>query len=168
MSNDTGHPDPETIADEQLVAYLDGELDDESSRRVEALLVSDAKLRRQLGEMERTWDALDQLGRFEVDERFTQTTLEMVALAAEEEVQQQKEEAPRQSRRRWILGAAGLATAGVAGFLAVAIFWPDPNRRLLEEKPVLEHLEQYRQIDDIDFLRRLYRENLFGETENGE
>ena len=50
MSNDSGQPDPEQHGgvNEQLVAYLDGELDDESSRRVEALLASDPKLRRQL------------------------------------------------------------------------------------------------------------------------
>ena len=166
MSNEPGNSD--AVADEQLVAYLDGELDDESSRRIEALLASDPDLRQQLGQLERTWEALDGLERSEVDERFTQTTLEMVAVAAEADVGRLQEEAPRKNRRRWLVGGVSLAAAAAVGFLAVTLLRPDPNRQLLDDLPMLDHLEQYRQVEDLDFLRQLDQQDLFPERPDDE
>lgn len=170
MSDDFGNSefDADAVADEQLVAYLDGELDDEASRHIEALLASDRRLRQQLGRLEQTWEALDELDRPEVDEQFAQTTLEMVAVAAEEDVQRQQEEAPRKKRRRWLLNSTCLAMAAVVGFLVVFLSWPDANRKLLDDLPVLEHLDQYQQIDNIDFLRRLDQQHLFRESADDE
>ncbi|MCP6769004.1 hypothetical protein NL529_29585, partial [Klebsiella pneumoniae] len=45
------------------------------------------------------------------------------------------------------------------GFLAVAMFAPDPQRDL----PILECFDQYRQVESADFLRMLYQEKLFTE-----
>jgi len=170
MSNESDDPDPnaEDARAERLVAYLDGEMDDESSRRIEAELASDAGLRQQLGALEQTWEALDELDRCEVDERFTQTTLEMVALAAEEDVERVVKESPRRSRRRWLLGGIGLAAAAVAGFTAALLLWPNPNRQLLKDLPVLEHFEHYRLIDDVDFLKELQQQELFPEKTDGQ
>ena len=116
--------------DEELVAYLDGELDAENGRRIEALLASDPEVRRRLQSLERTWDLLDELDAAPAGEPFTQTTLEMVAIAARQEAEQDKADAPRR-RRQWLLvrGASFLAAAA-AGFLAVALY--DPDRQLLQ------------------------------------
>jgi hypothetical protein len=139
--------------DEELVAYLDGELDAESGRRIEALLASDPAVRRRLQSLERTWDLLDELDAAPLGEPFTQTTLEMVAVAARQEVEKSRAEAPRR-RRRWLLGVgAGLLAAIAAGFLAVALH--NPDRQLLQNLPLLENLDEYRQIGSIDFLHRL-------------
>ena len=46
---------------EQLVAYLDGELDAESSLQVERRLAEDAEFRRELRQLQRAWDMLDEL-----------------------------------------------------------------------------------------------------------
>ena len=54
-----------------------------------------------------------------------------------------------------------------AGFLAVMLFAPDPNRQLLQDLPVLENLDEYRQIGDIEFLRMLRDQGLFAK-ESGE
>ncbi len=51
-----------------------------------------------------------------------------------------------------------------AGFFAVVLLMPDPNRQLLEDLPVLENLDEYRQIDDIEFLRMLRDAGLFREA----
>lgn len=147
--------------DELLVAYLDGELDDESSREIEQRLTSDSALRDQLTRLERTWDALDELEQIEVDEGFTKTTIEMVAVAAEEEYQQEESQRPVQRRRRWLLGAAGLAVACLAGAAFVWGFAPDPNQELIEDLPVLQRLDEYQQIDDIEFLKLLHEKKLF-------
>ena len=90
----------ESSLEEQLVAYLDGELDTESCRRIEELLAVDPEVRRRLHWLEQTWEMLDELEATPVGEDFTRTTLEMIAVAAEEDVRKNLEEAPRR-RRRW-------------------------------------------------------------------
>ncbi len=99
MNNDSSHP--ATPPDEQLVAYLDGELDPESSRHIEELLASDAQVRRRLQEMERTWDLLDDLDAAPAGNQLAQSTLEMVAVAAR-----------RTSSSAWSTPRGGAAGAG--------------------------------------------------------
>ena len=168
MAHEPVNPDPtadQGSLEEQLVAYLDGELDDQSSRRIEELLATDPKARDTLEQLEGTWDLLDSLDRAHVDEVFTKSTLEMVAVAASEDVEQEKSEAPRRRRRWWLAVGAGMLAACGAGFLVVWLSRANPNDQLLEELPVLERLDQYRRIDDVEFLELLLRnrEGLFSE-----
>jgi anti-sigma factor RsiW len=154
--------DPELL-DEQLVAYLDGELDEETGRRIETLAASDSQVRERLERLGRTWDLLGELSGAEVSGQFTETTLEMVAVAAEDEVRARREALPRLRRRRWALAGGSLLAAGAIGFFGVALLRPDPNRQLLRDLPVLENLDEYRQVDSIEFLRALREANLFPE-----
>jgi hypothetical protein len=147
--------------DEQLVAYLDGELDPESAREIEARLASEPRVRLRLQSLERTWDMLDQLDAAPLAEPLAHTTLEMVAVAAREELENDRRMAPRLRRRRWVAALVCLLAALGAGFVAAAAFWPDPNRELLENLTVLEDLDQYRQIESIEFLRMLRDRELF-------
>lgn len=151
--------------EEQLVAYLDGELSSEETARIEKLLADDPDARAILVRLERTWAMLDQLERSSADEKFTRTTLEMIAVAAEEDLAQWQASAPRRRVRRWMLGGGGLLAAALAGFLAVAMFRPDPNRQLLENLPVFEDLDELTKVDDIEFLRLLYDEGLFAKEQ---
>lgn len=170
MSHDSVQHDP--IADpppleEELVAYLDGELDQEATRRVEQLLAADPEVRETLRQLEQTWEMLDGLGTADLDDAFTQTTLEMVAVEAEDEVRHVEIDVPRRRRRRRLLQAGSLAAAALAGFLAVLLLAPDPNRQLLEDLPVLENLDEYQQVGDIEFLKMLHEQQLFdGEDGN--
>lgn len=166
MAHEPAHSDPtadQASLEEQLVAYLDGELDDQSHRRVEELLATDPKARDTLERLEGTWDLLDSLDRAHVDEAFTKSTLEMVAVAASEDVEQEKAEVPRRRRRWWLAVSAVMLAACAAGFLVVWLFQTNPNDRFLEDLPVLERLDQYRQIDDVGFLELLLdnQEELF-------
>lgn len=160
MSHEPINAEPGTL-EEQLSAYLDGELDDASVQEIERLLAADPRVRETLQRMERTWDVLDKLEEAEVDEQFTRTTLEMVAVAAEEAIQRQEEEIPRRKRRQRIVAGASLTAAAAAGFLAVAMLWPNPNEDLIRHLPVLQDLDQYRQVQDIEFLRGLHEAGLF-------
>jgi hypothetical protein len=157
----------ESTLEEQLVAYLDGELDVQSSRRIEELMAADPEVRRKLQCLDRTWEMLDELDTAPVGEQFTRTTLEMVAVAAQEDVRKTLEEAPRRRRRLWALGGAGLLTAGLLGFLLVALIFPNPNRELLRDLPLLKNLDKYESIGDIDFLRMLQKVKLFVKEEKG-
>ena len=112
-------------------------------------------MRRRLQSLERTWDLLDELDAAPVGEPFTQTTLEMVAVAAHEDAERDQAEAPRRRRRRLLSAGGGLLAAAAAGFLAVALSAPDPNRQLLEDLPVLENFDEYRQVESIEFLHEL-------------
>jgi hypothetical protein len=158
----------ESPLEEQLVAYLDGELDAQSSRRIEELLAADPEVRKKLHRLERTWEMLDELDSTPVGEQFTRTTLEMVAVAAQEDVRKTLDEAPRRRRRLWLWAIGGMLAAGMAGFLTIALSTTDPNRQLLNELPVLENLDEYRQIGDLKFLNLLQKENLFVKGEENE
>jgi anti-sigma factor RsiW len=146
---------------EELVAYLDGELDAESSRRVEQRLARDPAVLKELNRLERAWQMLERLPRAEVSETFTQTTVEMVAVKAAKDLQAER---ARQPLRRWknLLAAATIAViAAGLGFMVSRLQWPDPNDQLARDLPILENLEQYRQVEDIEFLRSLHESGLF-------
>jgi len=159
MSESSANLEPEVH--ELLVAYLDGELDAEAARGVEERLASDPALRMEMQRLDRAWHLLDALETEPVDEQFTRTTLEMTIAAAEEELQQEQAERPRRQLKRTLLLCTAVAVAALCGFLGVRLLTPDPNRQLLEDLPVIENLEQYRAVGDIEFLRALHQERLF-------
>ena len=146
---------------EELVAYLDGELSVEQSRQVEERARVEPGAHRMLTDFERTWHLLDELESPPTSEDFTCTTLEMVALAAEDDVAKAKADAPRRRRRALVWTVAGLAGAAALGFLLVWHVAPDPNAQLLQDLPLLENYDQYREIGSFEFLRALCDEKLF-------
>lgn len=150
---------------EELSAYLDGELDTENVRRVEDRLARDVDYRSELQRMERAWGLLDRLPRATVDEAFTKTTIEMVALAASEDAQAVLAEQPRRRRRRRLLGVVGMLAAGLIGFVIGTQVWTDPNEQLLRDLRVLQNFERYYQAGEIEFLRMLEKEGLFEESD---
>lgn len=64
--------------DEELTAYLDGELTSTESTALELRLVSDESLRTRLAELRKAYDLLDELPETPHSKGFTQTTIEMV------------------------------------------------------------------------------------------
>jgi anti-sigma factor RsiW len=148
---------------EELVAYLDGELDSQQSRRIEERLANEPDVRRAMQGLDRTWQMLDELEKPSLGEDFTRSTLEMAAVAAEADLSEAQEKAPRRGVLRWGMLGGGVVAACLAGFAAVALLSPDPNQQLVQDLPVLDHFDQYRQVDSIDFLRMLEHEKLFTE-----
>jgi anti-sigma factor RsiW len=157
---------PETVPVESLdllSAYLDGELDNQGRQRVEQLLAHDGALREELARLRQSWDLLDRLPRSAVNVSFTQTTVEMVALAAADLQSPAKARAGRWLRPLILAGC--LAAAIGTGFGLGRLAWPDPNEQLLRDLPLVEHLDAYQQAGSIDFLRGLEREHLFSDRE---
>jgi hypothetical protein len=142
---------------EMLVAYLDGELDADDARQVEQLMARDPRVEQELRQLGQTWDLLDRLPRAEVAPSFTRSTVEMVALAVEDELK------PKGDNRcaRGVTWGGVLAVACLAGYFGARL-WPDANRQLLNDLPVIEVLEAYRQTPHIDFLRQLAQSDVFG------
>ncbi len=151
--------------DEQLVAYLDGELDSRGSREVEELLASNPDVRRRLQDLERSWEMLGELDATPVKENFARTTLEMVAVEAEKDLAAEEAVAPK--KRRYAIAWAGVvaATLCVVGFFVGSTFMPSQNSKLLRDLSVIEKVDQYRQVGDVEFLRMLHKEALFQKDE---
>lgn len=148
---------------EELVAYLDGELDAESARQVEDRLASDEKYRLELQELERSWDLLDSLPISDVDHEFTKTTIEMVAVDAAQHVEEELKAVNQGRIWKQSLGVLLSLLAGSIGFAGFSRFLERDNKRLLEDIAIIERADVYRHIDDVDFLLSLSDETLFGE-----
>ncbi len=159
--------DDDAALREELVAYLDHELSVEQGQRIEQRLRVEPRAQRMLQDFDRTWGMLDELEPPRASEDFTRTTLEMVAFAAADDVAQAKADAPRRRRRTLLWTLAGLAGAAAAGFLLVWRLAPDPNAQLLQDLPLLEDYDQYREVGSIEFLRALYKEKLFAKETSG-
>ncbi len=152
--------------DEELVAYLDGELDADQSLQIEQRLSSDPGYRERLRELERTWDMLDELPTGEPTESFTQSTLELVL--SDDTLRQRK-----QQRTLWTLPLRVLTFSVVPLALFTLAFaltrynQNRPYRQLLSDLPVIENIDMFTKVEDIRFLELLDQEGLFGEGMGG-
>ncbi len=155
----TSHDDQ--FDEDDLVAYLDGELDATTAHQLELRLASDPDYRKQLRELQASWDLLEELPRPEVDQAFTQSTVSMIALRA-------ADESPRGRRElrnvaTWMFGLAGAALAGAAGYMTVLTLHSAPDRQLIRDLPVIERMDMYQAAESTAFLRQMIREGLFEE-----
>ncbi len=148
---------------EELTAYLDGELSAEVAAAVERHMASDDRYRSELQQLSAVWDCLDELSQKTADERFAQTTLEMVALSAEQDAERWQSQAPR---RRWqtaLLLAASCLMFMLASYALVQRWGQSPDRRLIADLPIVANLDLFQQIDNVAFLRRLHSEIVWNE-----
>jgi anti-sigma factor RsiW len=151
------------VTGEELMAYLDGELGDERRRYLDERISGNPELRQKVKELQQTWDLLDELPREPVGDDFTRITVEMVAVQAESEAQLQVRRANWWRRTALLLGLAFSAVAGAAGFLWMRSQLAEPNRRLVDDLPILQQLDAYQNAESIQFLQMLDREGLFKE-----
>ncbi len=162
MNRETSPTELELL-DEMLVAYLDGELDDTAARALEERLARDPKVRDRLKALSGSWDLLDALPRAMLDERFARTTVEMVSLAASEDLAGDQVRARARKRGRWMLGAICALAAAMVGFAAFMFAFPDPNAAPLADLPLVENLDAYDSVDSVEFVRQLYSAGVFGD-----
>lgn len=161
MSDELEPTTPFDPIEEELVAYLDDELDTAACAAIERRLADDEAYRQKLLELQKTWDLLDSLPRANVGEKFTQTTVELVVQRAAEDVQQQRS---RRDLRRWFLRAGTLAAAvvaGLAGFAVVHRVTSRANEQLVRDLPVIESIDAYEYAESVEFLRQLDKSGLF-------
>jgi anti-sigma factor RsiW len=159
--NDTDQLTPEERED--LVSYLDGELDAEAARALEAKLGLDPAIRQEAEALKRTWELLDYLPRPQAPEHFTDRTLERLET-------RQMVLTRRRRWRRWLGGlswAGSAAAAALVGYLLLHDGSPtEPPPPSPEDIRLLEHREywhHFEKIDGLDFLRELDRSGLFSE-----
>ncbi|MCG8587318.1 MAG: hypothetical protein MI757_21645 [Pirellulales bacterium] len=160
--NDSDNNNEMTATDELLVAYLDGELDATKSREVEERLPRDDAFRRRLNELDRAWDMLDELPKTIADEKFVRSTVEMVAVAAQEEVAEAERHSVWPRRMCYLAVTTMVAFAGIFGYHVVNQHAEADNRELARDLPVIENLDVYRRLE---FLEQLNQEGLFDEEQ---
>ncbi|HMC10737.1 MAG TPA: hypothetical protein VKH44_05585 [Pirellulaceae bacterium] len=157
-----------TSIDEEIVAYLDGELDSESEARVVRRLSEDAAYRSRLGQLQQAWDLLDNLRGAEADDEFTASTVAMVAVHAEQESKSQQVRIVRQRNFAWLALTLVVLLSMASGYAVLYRRMTRSDRNLVRDLPVIEHVDEYRNIDDVSFLKALERENLFAaEVDDG-
>src|SRR5439155_21322515 len=86
---------------------------------------------------------------------FAPSTVEMVAIQATEEA---KTKAMRVVRRRslaWLALLAAMLLSATATYAVVQHRLSRPNRELVRDLPLIEHVDEYRRIDSLDFLKQL-------------
>ncbi len=139
-----------------LVAYLDGELDEAASRSLAAKLTQSISARREVESLEATWMLLDYLPRPQVADDFAAKTATIAtqAVGLDERLAAAGGLAIRGAARVAVVAATALACAGI-GYAATRWAWPDPTRRLGRDLPIAEDLHGYRAVGTIEFLRDL-------------
>jgi anti-sigma factor RsiW len=167
MSNNNPLADT-TAMDEEIVAYLDGELDSVAEAQIVRKLSEDAAYRARLSQLQHAWDLLDNLRGTEADDEFAASTVAMVAVHAEQESKSQLMRVVRQRSLTW-LAVAGLVLVSMSiGYYISHRRVTLSDRNLVRDLPVIEHVDEYRNIDNLDFLKSLERENLFAaEVDDG-
>jgi len=149
------------IVQEDLIAYLDGEVDPVTRQTIEHCLANDPQLVQRMRQHQQAWDLLDELEREEVSSNFAQTTLQMVAVAAANDAEEKATKVGKNRVWVWLATCTSLMTASCVGYLATAALLDQPNRKLLQDLPVIENLEALQQVENVDFLRALENEGLF-------
>ncbi len=149
---------------EDLVAYLDGELDEEAARSLETRLNLDASVRAEADSLKRTWDLLDYLPRPEPSPDFTHKTLTKLSTRGTRTALQ-----PGPRVRRWLLRlawVAGIVATTLTGYALTLKLLPQPSREkeLVRDLRLIENLRVYEQVETMDFLRELDRPELFGDN----
>ncbi|MBM4002705.1 MAG: hypothetical protein FJ295_05355 [Planctomycetes bacterium] len=164
-------PGFDSADEENLVAYLDGELDYETSQSIERRLARDVDYRQRLQQLQRAWDLMDALPRVHAGQSFAKTTMELVAIKAEQDVDSVAARSRRRSMRLWIAGVVTTVAATVGSFELVRLIVTAPDRQLLNDLPIIERVTLYQMLDSpnqepteaVEFLKLLARENLFHE-----
>ena len=144
-----------------LIAYLDGELDEEATQKVETRFSQDSTFRFEAMSLRRTWELLDFLPKVEPSATFAHRTLASLTTRL-----------PAGSaglipggwkfKATW---AAAVLIAGVVGFVIVTCWLPhEPSdKELVRDLHIIENKRLYEQVGSLDYLRELDRPDLFGE-----
>jgi anti-sigma factor RsiW len=151
----------------ELVAYLDGELDEAATQAVEAKIAVDPAARAELDALKQTWGMLDYLPKASPSPNFTNRTMERLTL---EKVGGSRT-APFPRRSAW-LGNVGWAAAVLValggGYLVSTRFAapepiPDADLPLVQHLRIAEKWRIYENADDLEFVKKLNQPDLFGE-----
>jgi anti-sigma-K factor RskA len=155
----------------ELVAYLDGELDETATQAMEAKIATNSDVRAELDALKQAWGLLDFLPKASPSPNFTNRTMERLTL---EKVGGATTTAPMPAKSAWltrVAWAAALLLALGGGYFAATRIWPghqpepiaEDEKELVRNLRIAERWRLYENADDLDFVRKLSHPDLFGE-----
>ncbi|CAN5909955.1 hypothetical protein BH23PLA1_BH23PLA1_33330 [soil metagenome] len=149
-----------------LVAYLDGELDELQAQSIAAKLTRSVSARHEVEMLVATWDLLETLPRPEPSAEFKTRTVSMaIASPAMEERWLEAARGSAQRLSRFLIAAVSALVMIGVGYGASRWLLPDLTARLARDLSIAENLEPYRAVGDLEFVRMLDNSTLLGETE---
>lgn len=164
---------------DNLVAYLDGELNEPAARELEAMLARNPDARRELEALKRSFEMLDYLPRPDASPQFTSRTLQRLTAPAVAVASSRDDDTPSDERRpapaRWPLWLVGpswalvFVAALLLGYQTAKATWlprpipapADPDAVLVQELELFENKPLFNYAEDIYFIRALDVSGLF-------
>ena len=175
--------------DAELIAYLDGELDEHSAKEMERRLDQEPGLKAAAEGYKRTWELLDYLPQPDPSPTFTTRTVDKMAVLRPTQapvsqtlnavsaapVQEAAESTKGKGAWRWIGVAAAAAVLFLLGYGISGVSnrkQAQPDDREVEEQMardlrVLDHWNLYQYGDDLTFVETLARPEYFGDDASG-
>lgn len=147
---------------DNLVAYLDGELDDQQTLDIERILAESQTARHEIEGFSRTWELLDHLPRETASEDFTKRTLESITVLQMPVPWTEKPWVKQAKTGALLVGwCLGLIAAVGLGFAATRFAVPNPGERLVEDYPVVKDLDRYQELGNVEFLEKLQQDRVW-------
>lgn len=141
---------------DNLPAYLDGELNEDATRRIESILVQSSVARNDIERLSKTYDLLDELPHPDAPQDFVEKTLatvkmEQVKVSLSDQLWFQT------SQKILVLigWTAALVIASVASFAITNRMIERPDDVLVEELPLMKNLDRYEEVQSVEFLDQL-------------
>lgn len=142
----------DTMNDETLVAYLDGELTVEEASVVEQQIASDAQLQQRVNGLRQTWSLLEELPEAKPNPDLARSTLELVTLQMEKD---QNRWYQRLLRNKLFIMALGCLTMGLVG-AGLGRFVSGAWQSTLEANlPYVANYKSFSEIEDEEWLSKL-------------
>lgn len=160
---------PHDPVTEELVSYLDGELDPTTAESMKTRLSLDPKLRAEADGLQRAWDILDILPRPQPSNAFlTRTVTHAIPTMAPPApaTMPAVPAVPPKSKQFafWLTSTVLVLVAGAAGYFGRAIYVKpeQPYQQISRDAALLHNLRLYRGVDDLEYAQSLDDPDLFG------
>jgi len=150
-------PDQQRLSIEErsnLVAYLDGELNDTEARSIATKLTQSLTARREVDALQKTWDMLDLLPRPKASEDFTARTVSVAIEQSEGGLDSLVGNVARRVMMGLVWAGASVLLFAL-GYALTLWVWPNPTARLVRDLTIAESLDEYRDVGSLEFLEQL-------------
>ena len=158
---------------DNLTAYLDGELDENSTQEIEQVLAASEVARHEVDMLSRTWDMLNALPTHKATGEFTRKTMTNLRAAEQAGPGAAAAELVYRNARRGVVLAAWIGVLSLCGYFAFVAtnHWvPNESEQLLNDYDIINNLDKYSEVvntqpegSPLEFLQVLKTRHTFSE-----